>query len=192
MIYILHQPLFPSESMFDNIHCSTLSIMPQKSRAPQCTFYRSDRLKHDPISSIENSVFHNLVFQNATAALDCPCRGDIFLPAGDQNTMHSTCPAFEQGKREHLLCIALLALAGAHTIADMPAGLEQKIIQPMAHVDKADQAVVGQADGQIIGGGYEAPSNRFSPAVIPHGLEPSLERGGLVKPCTAVQGIPCF
>lgn len=30
MIYILHQPLFPSESMFNNIHCSTLSIMPQK------------------------------------------------------------------------------------------------------------------------------------------------------------------
>ena len=34
MIYILHQPLFPSESMFNNIHCSTLSII--------CLLYTSD------------------------------------------------------------------------------------------------------------------------------------------------------
>ena len=61
--------------------------------------------------------------------------------------MHSTLPAFEQGKLEHLRCIALPALPRAHAIADMAAGLEQNLIQPVAHVDKTDQTMVGQADG---------------------------------------------
>ncbi len=107
----------------------------------------------DPVTKLPGAG----VLEDAAAALDDAARAEVVLVAGDEEALDAEAPRFGEHRAKHGGGVAAQSCRRTNVVADVAAGVEQVVGEPVPHADATE----------VLGAVAPPPSARRDPAFGP-------------------------